>query len=88
MSKGATQPTVRETADKTEKSDLNSNVAKNSQQNTSRGKHKSKQSPEDDHVTQGKTKNQLQDERGGKGHSGHSSSRNGSGSNSEKDDSK
>jgi hypothetical protein len=75
MSKGATQPTVRETADTTEKSELNSNVPDNSQQNTSRGKHKSKQSPEDEHDETGSVENP---DNGGHGHSGHSGSRNGS----------
>ncbi|WP_338875603.1 hypothetical protein WBJ53_08285 [Spirosoma sp. SC4-14] len=39
---------------------------------------KTKQGPEDNHDLNGKTKNELADERGGHGHSGHSSSRNGS----------
>ncbi|HEX9956643.1 MAG TPA: hypothetical protein VGA96_05295 [Fibrella sp.] len=41
---------------------------------------KSKQEPEEDHnpATNGKTKSDLIEERGGHGHSGHSSSRNGS----------
>ncbi|WP_019989139.1 hypothetical protein [Rudanella lutea] len=39
--------------------------------------HKSKQEPEDDHH-EAKSKEQLADERGGHGHSGHSGSRNGS----------
>lgn len=38
---------------------------------------KSKQGPEDDHTPQ-KSKEELADERGGHGHSGHSGSRNGS----------
>jgi hypothetical protein len=73
MSKGAPQPTVRETADKTEKSELNSNVPDNSQQNTSRGKHKSKQSPEDEHDETGSVEKHEKED-----HSGHSGSRNGS----------
>lgn len=40
--------------------------------------HKSKQGPEDDHSNEGKTLDQLRDERGGHGHSGHSSKRSGS----------
>ncbi|UFH55993.1 hypothetical protein [Spirosoma sp. KNUC1025] len=39
---------------------------------------KSKQGEEDDHSMQGMSKKELADERGGHGHSGHSSSRNGS----------
>ena len=39
---------------------------------------KSKQGPEEDHTLENKTKSELADERGGHGHSGHSSSRNGS----------
>lgn len=41
---------------------------------------KSKQGPEEEHdpVVSGKTKDELADERGGHGHSGHSGSRNGS----------
>ncbi|MBD2700643.1 hypothetical protein IC229_08350 [Spirosoma sp. BT702] len=39
---------------------------------------KTKQGPEDDHQSSDKTKHQLEDERGGHGHSGHSNSRNGS----------
>ena len=81
MSKGATQPTVRETADKTEKSEFNTNVPDNSQQNTSRGKHSSKQSPEDVHDATGSVENT---DKGGHGHSGHSKSRSGSESNEEK----
>lgn len=42
---------------------------------------KSKQGEEDDHDIKGKSKKELADERGGHGHSGHSSSRNGSQSN-------
>ena len=42
---------------------------------------KSKQDEEEDHDVQSKSKNELADERGGHGHSGHSSSRNGSQSN-------
>ncbi|MCY7353456.1 MAG: hypothetical protein LH606_22820 [Cytophagaceae bacterium] len=43
---------------------------------------KSKQGPEDDHDNEGKTLDQLRDERGGQGRSGHSSSRSGSDSGS------
>ncbi|GAB3559068.1 hypothetical protein [Spirosoma fluminis] len=39
---------------------------------------KSKQGPEEEHVVTDKTPGELADERGGHGHSGHSSSRNGS----------
>lgn len=39
---------------------------------------KSKQAPEEDHIMTDKTKFELAEERGGHGHSGHSSSRNGS----------
>ncbi len=42
---------------------------------------KSKQGEEDNHTMQSKTKSELAAERGGHGHSGHSSSRNGSESN-------
>jgi hypothetical protein len=42
--------------------------------------HKTKQGPEEEHdpAVHGKTKNELADERGGHGHSGHSGNRNGS----------
>ena len=89
MSQQKTQPTVRETADDTKKYELNTNLPDEAQGNTSRGVHKSKQSTEDDHSPQGrqqtpggKTKTELQEERGGKGHSGHSEG-SGSDSNSE-----
>lgn len=39
---------------------------------------KTKQGPEEEHVLHGKSKAELAEERGGHGHSGHSSSRNGS----------
>lgn len=42
---------------------------------------KSKQGDEDNHNTQNKSKKELADERGGHGHSGHSSNRSGSDSN-------
>ena len=91
MSKQTTQPTVRDTADDTKKHELNNNLPDEKQGKTSRGKHSSKQSEEDDHSPQGrqqtpggKTKTELADERGPSGHSGHSSSRSGSDSNSEK----
>ena len=89
MSKQTTQPTVRETADKTKKHELNTNVPDEKQGKTSRGVHKSKQSEEDDHAPQGrqqtpggKTKTELQQERGGSGHSGNKTG-SGSDSNSE-----
>lgn len=90
MSKQTTQPTVRETADDTKKHELNTNLPDETQGNTSRGVHKSKQSKEDDHSPQGrqqtpggKTKTELADERGGHGHSGNAEG-SGSDSNSEK----
>lgn len=82
MSQQKTQPTVRETADDTKKYELNTNLPDEAQGNTSRGVHKSKQSTEDDHTPGSKTKAELQDERGGKGHSGHNEG-SGSDSNSE-----
>lgn len=42
------------------------------------GSNKSKQDPEEDQNIENKTKSELAEERGGHGHSGHSSSRNGS----------
>jgi hypothetical protein len=45
---------------------------------TMTNENKSKQGPEDDHSQQGMSKAELAEERGGHGHSGHSSSRNGS----------
>ena len=80
MSKGAPQPTVRETADETKKYELNTNLPDQSQGKTSRGKHKSKQSAEDEHDAQGSVDHP---DHGGHGHSGHSSNRSGSESNSE-----
>ncbi|MEZ0487750.1 hypothetical protein [Fibrella aquatica] len=75
MSKQTTQPTVRETADHTKKHELNTNLPDEAQGKTSRGVHKSKQSTEDDHspagrqqTPGGKTKTELADERGPKGH--------------------
>ncbi|MEZ0540941.1 hypothetical protein [Fibrella arboris] len=80
MSKQTTQPTVRDTADNTKKHELNTNLpgrgtADEDQGKTSRGVHKSKQSTEDDHAPAGrqqtpggKTKTELADERGPKGH--------------------
>ena len=89
MSKQTTQPTVSDTADKTKKHELNTNVPDEEQGKTSRGKHSSKQSKEDDHSPQGrqqtlggKTKTELASERGGHGHSGNASG-SGSDSNSE-----
>lgn len=90
MSKQTTQPTVRDTADKTKKHELNTNVPDEKQGKTARGVHKSKQSEEDDHTPQGrqgtpggKTKTELANERGGHGRSGHSTG-SGSDSNAEK----
>lgn len=90
MSKQTTQPTARDTTDDTKKHELNSNLPDETQGKTSRGKHKSKQSEEDDHSPQGrqqtpggKTKTELAAERGGKGHSGNATG-SGSDSNSEK----
>lgn len=83
MSKGAPQPTVRETADDTKKHELNINLPDEAQGKTARGKHKSKQSTEDDHDATGSVD---QDHKGGHGHSGHSSSRSGSESNAEKEE--
>lgn len=53
MSKGATQPTVRETADETKKYELDTNLPDEAQGKTARGKHKSKQSTEDEHDATG-----------------------------------
>lgn len=53
MSKGAPQPTVRDTADETKKYELNTNLPDENQGKTSRGKHKSKQSTEDEHDATG-----------------------------------
>ncbi|QJD81076.1 hypothetical protein [Spirosoma rhododendri] len=53
MSKGAPQPTVRDTADETKKYELNTNLPDEKQGKTSRGKHKSKQSTEDEHDATG-----------------------------------
>lgn len=83
MSKGATQPTVRETADETKKHELNNNLPDEAQGKTARGKHKSKQSTEDQHDATGSVEN---DHKGGHGHSGHNSSQSGSQSNAEKDE--
>lgn len=83
MSKGAPQPTVRDTADETKKYELDNNLPDEAQGKTSRGKHKSKQSTEDKHDATGSVEN---DHKGGHGHSGHSSSRSGSESNAEKDE--
>ena len=80
MSKGATQPTVRETADETKKYELDNNLPDEAQGKTARGKHKSKQSTEDEHDATGSVENRHP---GGHGHSGHSSSRSGSESNAE-----
>ncbi len=71
MSKGATQPTVRETADETKKYELNDNLPDEAQGKTARGKHKSKQSTEDEHDATGSVNNPR---KGGHGHSGHSGS--------------
>lgn len=80
MSKGAPQPTVRETADETKKYELNHNLPDEAQGKTARGKHKSKQSTEDAHDATGS----VDDSRpGGHGHSGHSGHRSGSDSNEE-----
>ncbi|WP_223860167.1 hypothetical protein [Spirosoma validum] len=83
MSKGTPQPTVRDTADETKKYELNTNLPDEAQGKTSRGKHKSKQSTEDEHDATGSVENTNE---GGHGHSGHSSNRSGSESNSEKND--
>ncbi len=83
MSKGAPQPTVRETADETKKYELNDNLPDEAQGKTARGKHKSKQSTEDEHDAKGSVDNA---DKGGHGHSGHSGSRSGTESNSEHND--
>lgn len=83
MSKGATQPTVRETADDTKKYELDNNLPDEAQGKTARGKHKSKQSTEDVHDATGSVENTN---KGGHGHSGHSGNRSGSESNDEKED--
>lgn len=57
MSKGATHPTVRETADDTKKYELDTNLPDESQGKTARGKHKSKQSTEDQHDATGSVDN-------------------------------
>ncbi|SFE75605.1 hypothetical protein [Spirosoma endophyticum] len=81
MSKGATQPTVRDTADDTKKYELDTNLPDEAQGKTARGKHKSKQSTEDQHDATGSVETNRA---GGHGHSGHSGSRSGSDSNAEK----
>ncbi len=83
MSKGATQPTVRDTADETKKYELDNNLPDEAQGKTARGKHKSKQSTEDEHDATGSIE---VDHKGGHGHSGHSSSRSGTDSNAEHKD--
>ena len=83
MSKGATQPTVRETADDTKKYELNTNLPDEAQGKTSRGVHKTKQSTEDEHDATGSVEVKN---KGGHGHSGHNSERSGSQSNEEKKD--
>ena len=83
MSKGASQPTVRDTADDTKKYELDNNLPDEAQGKTARGKHKSKQSTEDEHDATGSVENTN---KGGHGHSGHSSNRSGSESNSEKEE--
>lgn len=81
MSKGATQPTVRETADDTKKYELDNNLPDEAQGKTARGKHKTKQSTEDEHDATGSVENTS---KGGHGHSGHSGNRSGSESNAGK----
>lgn len=71
MSKGAPQPTVRETADETKKYELDTNLPDEAQGKTARGKHKSKQSTEDEHDATGSVNPAH---KSGHGHSGHSSS--------------
>ena len=83
MSKGSTQPTVRETADHTKKYELDDNLPDEAQGKTASGKHKSKQSTEDKHDATGSVENTN---KGGHGHSGHSGNRSGSESNEEKKD--
>lgn len=61
MSKGATQPTVRETADDTKKYELDTNLPDESQGKTARGKHKSKQSTEDQHDATGSVEDDRKD---------------------------
>lgn len=73
---------MRETADETKKYELDTNLPDEAQGKTARGKHKSKQSTEDEHDATGSVENAHQ---GGHGHSGHSSSRSGSDSNAEKE---
>lgn len=70
MSKGAPQPTVRETADETKKYELNTNLPDEAQGKTSRGKHKSKQSTEDKHDATGSVE---KEHKGDHDHSDHSS---------------
>jgi hypothetical protein len=53
MSKGAPQPTVRETADDTKGYELDNNLPDEAQGKTARGKHKTKQSTEDEHDATG-----------------------------------
>ncbi|WP_080239411.1 hypothetical protein [Spirosoma rigui] len=80
MSKGAPQPTVRDTADDTKGYELDTNLPDEAQGKTARGKHKSKQSTEDEHNATGSVENS---DKGGHGHSGHSKSQSGSESNAE-----
>lgn len=86
MSKGATQPTVRDTAgtpdrDDTKKYELNTNLPDEAQGKTARGVHKTKQSTEDEHDATGSVEIKN---KGGHGHSGHNSEYSGSQSNEEK----
>lgn len=83
MSKGTPQPTVRDTADETKKYELNTNLPDEAQGKTSRGKHKSKQSTEDQHDATGSIDN---DHKGGHGDSGHSENRSDGTSKTEKEE--
>jgi|GEM_PF-1366443 len=81
MSKGATQPTVRETADDTKRYELNTNLPDENQGKTAKGVQKTEQSTEDKHDTTGlvEVKN-----KGGHGHFRHNCEHSGSHSNEEK----
>lgn len=83
MSKGATQPTVRDTADETKKYELNTNLPDEAQGKTSRGKHKSKQSTEDKHDATGSVDKEHKDEHD---HADHGSDQSEDESDTEKDD--
>lgn len=64
MSKGASQPTVRDTADDTKKYELDTNLPDEAQGKTARGKHKTKQSTEDEHDATGSVEQSNESDNG------------------------